>query len=119
MGELYNRKEQTERRIQLRNDQTRAEWMLWIELRGGQLGYKFRRQFGVGPFIVDFYCPKVRFAIEVDGDSHFEAEAIEYDNERSRYLIDLNIQVIRFTNQDIYESLDDVIETIKQQLPKS
>lgn len=119
MGELYNRQEQTSRRIQLRNDQTPAEWKLWLELRGQQLGYKFRRQYGIGTFIVDFYCPRLRLAIEVDGDSHFESDAIEYDNKREKYLNDNHIQIVRFTNQDIYHNLDEVIETIKQQLPKS
>ena len=92
--------------------------MLWLELRGSQLGYKFRRQFGIGSFIVDFYCPKLHLAIEVDGDSHLEPEAIKYDDERTEYLRDHNIQVIRFTNQDVYYELDEVVHMIKQQLPK-
>ncbi len=115
MGRLYNRQIQTQRRADLRNNQTRAEWLLWLELRSSQLGCKFRRQFGVGPYIVDFYCPKFHLGIEVDGDSHFAPQAEAYDEERLRYLIDKGVHLLRFTNEQIYSDLESVLQVIKQQ----
>ena len=119
MGKLYNRQEQTQRRGELRNDQTKAEWLLWLELRSKQLGHKFRRQFGVGPYIIDFYCPELHLGIEVDGDSHFTPEAEAYDEERLRYLIDKGVHLLRFTNDHVYSDLESLLEVIKEQFPKS
>ena len=61
----------------LRNAPTSAEKLLWSGLKGKQTGYKFRRQHSLGPFIVDFFCPKLRLVIEVDGATHKEAETQE------------------------------------------
>ena len=70
------------------------------------MGYRFRRQYGIGPYVLDFYCLGLKLAIEVDGDSHFEAG--EYDRERQRYIESLGIRVLRFTNREVFERLDDV-----------
>ncbi len=73
MRKKFNFKTQKPVRQQLRNQITRAEKTLWYHLRGRNLwGYKFRRQQGVGPYIVDFYCPAAKLAVEVDGDSHYQ-----------------------------------------------
>ncbi|MGH8474006.1 MAG: endonuclease domain-containing protein, partial [Gammaproteobacteria bacterium] len=72
------------------------------------MDYRFRRQYGVGPYVLDFYCPELKLAIEVDGDNHFEAGAGEYDRERQRYIESLGIRVLRFTNREVFERLDDV-----------
>jgi very-short-patch-repair endonuclease len=67
----FNRKETLGKRRALRNNATKAERILWEKLkRKGLLGYKFRRQHSVGKFIMDFYCPELQIAIEVDGESH-------------------------------------------------
>lgn len=73
---------------------------------------KFIRQFGVGPFVLDFYCPKLKLAIEIDGDSHFVERAEEYDKRRQQFIERFSIKFLRFTNGDIYENLDGVIEEI-------
>jgi very-short-patch-repair endonuclease len=86
-------------------------------LKQSQLGdVKFRRQHSVGRYIVDFYCPSERLAIELDGDSHFTDEAREYDRERTAFLNSLNIRVLRFHNTDVYENLDAVCERILEEL---
>lgn len=93
-----------------------TETILWNSLKGKRLnGYKFRRQFGVGPFIVDFYCPKLKLAIEIDGESHFENGAEYYDRCRQTYIEKYNIKFLRFTTVDIYRNLEGVIDVISEE----
>jgi len=114
---IHNRSILKERRKDLRNEATVAEKKLWARLQRSALGgHKFRRQHSVGPYILDFYCPKEQLAIELDGDSHFVDEAIEYDNERTVYLNAFNIRVLRFMNSDIYNNLDSVCEKILEEI---
>ncbi len=115
--ELFNKPSKKSFRKQLRNEPTRPEWLLWQELKGSKLGYKFRRQQGIGPYVVDFYCPELKLVIELDGDTHFEPADIAYDNRRTTYIIQNDMQVLRVTNNDVRESLEDVVELIKQQFP--
>ena len=101
----------------LRSEATPAERELWNILRQSNLGgYKFRRQHSVGRYIVDFYCPMERLAIELDGDSHFTDEATDYDHERTAFLNSLNIRVLRFLNTDVHENLIAVCERILEEL---
>jgi len=87
MGELFNRKPQKAVRQYLRNTSTNAERKLWLELKGSQLmGWKFRRQQGVGTYVVDFYCPEYRLAIEVDGVTHYTEEELVYDKEQQKWI---------------------------------
>jgi len=97
---------------ELRRALTPAEQRLWQYLRSGQLaGYGFRRQYPVGPFIVDFFCPAVRLVIEVDGDSH--AEQAEYDAERTRWLGEQKrYRVVRFANEEVQHNIEAVVEGI-------
>ncbi|MFQ5603287.1 MAG: DUF559 domain-containing protein, partial [bacterium] len=96
----------------LRKEMTKAERLLWSKLRNRQLGVKFRRQHPIGPYIVDFHCPERALIIEVDGDSHFTIEAMAYDRQRTNYLQETGLRVIRFTNTQIYDSLDSVVDEI-------
>ncbi len=114
---IYNRISEYEKRKELRNNMTKAEVILWSRLKGKQLnGLKFRRQYSVEPYIIDFYCVKRRLAIEVDGDSHFEEGAREYDEKRQKFIERFNIKFLRFTNSDIYENLDGVTEMISNEV---
>jgi very-short-patch-repair endonuclease len=82
-------------------------------LRGKQLlGKKMRRQYSVGPYCIDLYCPEARLAIEVDGDSHFTPEAKGHDARRRRFIEEFGIRFVRFTNQDVCENLEGVVEAI-------
>src|SRR5437762_1695301 len=86
---------------------------IWAHLQRRQiLGKKFRRQEGIGPYIVDFYCPECRVIVELDGAPHFEADEQEYDAERTNYLEELGMKVIRFENRTLYEDTERVLETI-------
>ena len=108
----YNQASQRKKRRALRSNATVAERRLWLRLKGQQLGVKFRRQYSVDAFVVDFYAPGCKLAIEVDGDSHFTDDGIAYDSERTSYLEKFGILVIRFMNAEIFENLDGVVERI-------
>jgi very-short-patch-repair endonuclease len=73
----------------------------------------------VGNYILDFYCPEERLAIELDGEHHYEEEQKEYDEKRTEYLKSLQIQVIRFKNTDVIFGRDEVVKKIKKYLEKT
>ncbi len=113
MYDIYNLKKNKNIRKVLRQNMTKPEIILWSYLKGKQFqGYKFRRQQGIGNYIVDFYCPKLKLVIELDGEQHSEQENIVYDKIRTNYLNSLNIKVLRYWNNEIYKNLDGVIEDI-------
>lgn len=94
----------------MRRAPTPTEATLWEYLRRRQIsGVKFRRQHIIAGWIVDFYCPQLRLAIEVDGPVHDSAE----DAARDETLFELGIQVLRVTNDDVEQHIDDVIERIR------
>ena len=98
----------------LRSEMTGPEKRLWSRLRGRQLkGIKFRRQHGIGPYIVDFYCPEQSIVIELDGDSHADAEQIQKDQRRDRYLRSIGLKVVRYGNDDILKNLEGVLEDLQ------
>ena len=103
---------------QLRNNATCAEKMLWDRLRKRQLGQLFYRQKPVGEYIADFYCPKAKLVIEVDGRYHADKNAKEYDKIRDEYIEGLGLTVIRFTNSDIIERIERVLDKIADHLIK-
>lgn len=105
-------------RRQLRKRSTKSELCLWYYLRGRNLkGYKFRRQYGGGRYIVDFYCPILKLAIEIDGDSHYFDSQIEYDKVRSEYLQSCKVNILRFTNLEVMQNTDGVLEVVMRHLP--
>jgi len=101
------------RRI-LRNEPTPFEMKVWSFLKNKQLDVKFRRQHSIENYIVDFYCSEKKIAVEIDGDSHFSEVAIEYDKKRSDILKKHDICVIRFTNREVVENIEWVVEEIKK-----
>ena len=110
---IHNIKNLKDNRKKLRHNMTDAEILLWSRIQNKQLcGYKFRRQHSIGGYIVDFYCPKLKLAIELDGGQHNQEENIIYDEERTRYLNSLNIKVIRYWNYEVLESINDVLDDI-------
>ncbi len=92
---------------------TKTETILWARLKGKQLyGYKFRRQYSVGNYIVDFYCPKVKLAIEIDGSQHNEKHNMIKDDNRTKLLNEYDIIVIRFWNHEVLINTDEVVNAI-------
>src|SRR5437763_15131880 len=102
---------------QLRRQQTDAERVLWQRLRDRQLaGHKFRRQHEFGGFILDFYCPSAKLAIEVDGGQHYSDAAAARDLERTRCLEANGMRVLRFTNTEVLSQTQAVLEAILREL---
>ena len=102
-----NDKAHREMRKGLRNNATPAEVTLWKALRGRGLGgYKFRRQQGIGEYVLDFYCPELKLCVEVDGSSH--DNKYFYDEQRTVYLNKQGIRVVRYTNEQVLTSLNGV-----------
>jgi very-short-patch-repair endonuclease len=111
---IYNTTKRSAHRNKLCKSLTPAEAALWKCLQKSQLlGKKFRRQFSIDRYIVDFYCPECRLAIELDGQGHFEISVDSYEVERTKYLESCGIRVLRFENKVIFENLDAVLDTIK------
>ena len=112
-----NQKDQKLLRQSLRNNATAPEAILWRMLKGKQIeGLKFRRQFGIGPYVLDFYCPEIRLCIELDGDVHKTYEQAQYDEIRTRFLNESNIKVLRFENDVVYRSANAIEEAIKMHM---
>ena len=98
---------------QLRKNMTDAERHLWAKIRMKQLkGYQFYRQKPIGDYIVDFFCPRAKLVIEVDGSQHFSDEITEYDRIRNEYLSSLGLRVLRFTNIDVLTHIEGIVESI-------
>ena len=93
----------------LRRNMTDAERALWEELRGRRLqGFKFKRQWTLGPYVVDFCCIEQRLVVEVDGGQHSE----ERDADRTAWLAGQDYRLIRFWNHDVLTNMDGVLQTI-------
>jgi len=104
----------------LRKDQTDAEARLWSILRSRQLsGFKFRRQYPLLGFILDFYCVRAKLAVELDGGQHYDPEALAYDAERTRRLGEIGVTLIRYPDDEVLKSTDAVTEDISRRLMPS
>jgi very-short-patch-repair endonuclease len=102
-------------RKELRNNLTPAEAKFWTLVQNSKLeGRKFRRQHSVGNYILDFYCPSEKLAIELDGEVHFNETAQERDQERTLFLNYFGIKVLRFENKLVFEQTEQVLEEIKE-----
>jgi len=113
---IHNLKVYKNKRKYLRNNSTKAEIMLWKELKGSKTGLKFRRQHGINNYIVDFYCSEKRLIIEIDGEVHNINKQVNHDKIREEYLKSLNFKIIRYNNYDITNNLDLVLQDIKKQV---
>jgi very-short-patch-repair endonuclease len=113
MTKLFNKTSEKSKRRELRTNITKAEAIVWQKLRCKQLeNCKFRNQYSVDRFVLDFYSPELKLAIEIDGESHFLEGAAQYDQERQIFIESTGIKFLRFTNKDVYENLNGVLETI-------
>jgi len=102
---------------QMRHEPTPAENVLWQALRNRRLGIRFRRQHAIGRFIVDFYAHDAGLIVEVDGPIHDDTP--EEDAVRQEFLCSLGLHVVRFTNEQVLESLDHVLEEISRVLAEN
>jgi len=110
---IYNAPNLKPRRQQLRNRATETEVLLWNKLRRKQLGFKFVRQYSVSGYVIDFYAPQIRLAIEIDGGYHKNKKQQIYDNYRTKYICAADIKEIRFLSREIVKNIDSVINKIR------
>ena len=117
-GRLYPYNKSLKHRArQLRKDMTDSELLLWSRLRGKQiLGVQFYRQKLIGNYIVDFFAPKTKLAVEVDGSQHGEEDHSKKDTYRDAYLATLGIRVLRFNSREVLKNPDGVLEVIFQSI---
>ncbi|MDQ3846636.1 MAG: endonuclease domain-containing protein [Bacteroidota bacterium] len=100
----------------LRKNMTAAEKMLWDRFYKNQLGVRIRRQHPIGKYIVDFYCHEAKLIKEIDGDIHLIKENKEYDIGREVCLNEFGIEIIRFTNDEVMNNVEEVIQKIKSKI---
>jgi len=118
MPRLYNLNSYKALRRQLRNNPTPTEQKLWRHLQRRHFhGLLFRRQHGIGSYIVDFYCPQLRLVIEVDGSIHKDHKVRENDKLRQKFLESCYIRVLRFTNDEVLNNIEEVLEKLEKSLP--
>jgi very-short-patch-repair endonuclease len=105
---------------QLRRDATDADQLLWKLLRNRQVeGQKFRRQHEFGPFLLDLYCPAQWVLVEIDGSQHLIIEGLATDENRSTYLQNAGIRVLRFTNREVLLETESVLTRIWETVARS
>jgi very-short-patch-repair endonuclease len=103
----------TFRRRKLRRESTNAERLFWIQVKNKTLGYKFRRQFNIGRYIVDFYCHELKLIVEIDGFTHDDEDVQKKDVLRQRYLEDLGYKMIRYTDDQVLNDTEATIQDLK------
>ena len=91
--------------VEMRKNQTDEEKKVWYQILKGRTP-KFHRQRIIGNYIVDFYCPQLRLAIEIDGYQHFYEENIEYDSKRTEYIESQDIYILRFENTEVNKDIE-------------
>lgn len=101
---------------ELRNNMTKQERKIWSILKNRQFyGYRFLRQYPIGNYIVDFVCRSKKIIIEIDGGQHNEPSSIEYDNARTKYLLEKGYKVVRFWNNEIDNNIQGVYYRLQQE----
>ncbi len=116
MTKHYNKKSEQEKRRFLRSNMTYCEKIVWTYLRKRQLGYRFLRQYSVDHFVIDFYCPELKLAIEIDGSVHEKPDQKKYDEERQRYIKQYGIKFLRITNEELIGNPNKAFDKIESSL---
>lgn len=117
MTKHYNKEELKQTRRKLRKEMTYAEKIMWIHLRKkGTLGCKFRRQYSVDSYVIDFYSPEIKLAIELDGNIHELPEQKEYDIKRQNKIENFGITFIRITNEEFLGNPNKAFDRIENEI---
>jgi len=114
MTKIYNTSRNKPFRKYLRQNMTKSETVLWKNIKGDRLGHRFRRQYGVGNYIIDFYCPLLKLAIEVDGFTHADERVFAKDQRKEKYLESLGITVKRYSAEQVFNTINEVIGDLYQ-----
>jgi very-short-patch-repair endonuclease len=119
MTKHFNKPSEKTKRRKLRQNQTNAEELVWRFLRNRQLsGFKFKRQFSVDHFVIDFYCPELKLAVEVDGASHNEPGQQKKDISRQKYLEAFDIKFVRIKDEELFGNPEKAFGKIEQAIKK-
>lgn len=119
MTRIFNKTKETDKRRLLRNNATNAETVLWSHLRSKKLnGLKFRRQFSINNYVVDFYCSRLKLAVEIDGSVHKQKRVQKMDKIRQDQIESLGITFLRFTNVEIINEISKIKERILASIPR-
>ena len=113
MTKLYNKRKFQEFRSELRGRMTKSEAILWKYIKNDRLGFRFRRQHGIGNHIVDFYCPKLKLVIEVDGLTHAEEKVFEKDQRKEKFIKENSMILKRYSSDQIFNDLDNTLMDIE------
>ena len=117
MTRVYNQTKEKKKRRALRRAMPSSEVLVWSKLRARQIhGRKFRRQYSVGSYVIDFYCPELKLAVEIDGDSHAGETAEIHDRQRQFFIESYHISFLRFTNSEVHENLESVLDAIAEKI---
>ena len=117
MGYVYNHSAMLARRRELRGRMTGAEILFWHEVKNRRiLGVKFRRQYSVHSYVVDFYAPIPRLVVEIDGEYHLDIEIQQYDRKREEEIEACGIRFLRFTNDEMYNDMTGVLVRLSDAL---
>ncbi|MBZ0155038.1 MAG: endonuclease domain-containing protein [Alphaproteobacteria bacterium] len=120
MKRLRNDPTLKQRRRELRRNQTDAEKAFWAKVRNREFyGMRFLRQYSVGPYILDFYCPDIKLAVELDGGQHNHCTNREQDAARAEFLKKQGIEVVRFWNHEVLLDMQGVLTRLAQKIPSS
>jgi very-short-patch-repair endonuclease len=115
MKHLFNDPNLKYRRRRLRKNQTEAEKTFWSHVRNRQChGMRFLRQYSIGPYILDFYCPEIKTAIELDGGQHNDPKEKVYDAVRSEYLQTQGINILRFWDREVLLNIQGVLAKVEE-----
>jgi len=118
MTKHFNKKEMKERRRELRSNMTYCEKLVWMYLRKRQMKVRFLRQYSVDNYVIDFYCPKLKLTIEIDGDVHEISEQKQYDIDRQQYLENFGINFLRITNEELLGNPNKAFEKIEIEIKR-
>lgn len=116
---LNNKSQLLPRRRELRKSQTKQEEILWELIRNRKLGFKFKRQYSISGYILDFYCPELKLAIELDGEQHSKKENFLYDKDRIDFLEVIGCRVLRIKNSEVDRDVKKVLLTIRESFPST
>ena len=111
----YNKQSEKQNRRLLRKNQTQAEELVWMYLRKRQMkNQKFRRQYSIDKYVIDFYCPQLKLAVEIDGDVHDIPEQKEHDIDRQNYLEKFGIKFLRIRNEELFGNPNKAFDRIEK-----
>jgi very-short-patch-repair endonuclease len=116
MKRIHNLTDKKSLRQRLRHNATPSGKLLWRTLKNSGVVAKFRRQHGIGPYLLDFYCPEHKLAIEIQGGVHNDILRSAYDSERQSWLENHGIRVLRFEDRELLEVFESVVGVIRTAL---